>query len=193
MALAPSESSSDSPHRKPSSDDSMNTLSYIKEALASTNYVALGHYSEFIASNIEEFTLVVVGSVLAGLILYPLLRNLEKPKFYFETFSTGDKLGFKVSVERRDVIKDARVICNNVMYPWIEEDKEIPRRDLFTGDITPCVFFPYQVSWDYVDEISLPTRNDRIIIKRPSDVQILLTIKEIPSQKIVFKEFVLIR
>lgn len=89
------------------------------------------------------------------------------------------------------MIKDSRVRCNNINYPWEKGDEKIERKDLYVGD-TPSVFFPYQVSWEYVNEIPHPFRANRIIDRKPSDVGILLTIKEISTQKIVFKESLLI-
>jgi len=146
---------------------------------------------DFLASYMVEFVIVVIGSVLASLILYPLLRNLEKPKFSFETVQDVDKLGFRISVKKR-MIKDCRVRCNNINYSWEDGDKKIERKDLYVGD-TPSVFFPYQLSWSYVKEIPHPSRANRVINKKPSDVGVLFTIKELSTKNILFKEYFLMR
>jgi hypothetical protein len=102
-------------------------------------------------SPLYDLLITVVGVVIAELALYKYMRAMERPKIVIGTARQGNNLGFSVTV-RRKMIKDARVRCNNMNYVWEDEGKP-ERKDLFVGD-TPSLFFPFQMSMKYVDDIS---------------------------------------
>jgi hypothetical protein len=132
---------------------------------------------DFLRDCIVAIVLTVVGVVIADMIL----TYHRKAKFVIETIHKGDKLGFSVSVKRR-TIKDARVRCNNMDYPW-ENGTTSKRKDLFVGD-TPSFVFPFQAKVEYVDDISSKFKD--WIKKDGEDPNgILITIREISTQDVV--------
>lgn len=139
-----------------------------------------------ILSIISGLILTIVGVVIGELAIYHLLRALEKPKLIISTARRENKLGFSVSVKKK-MVKDARVRCNNINYFWEEKDgKEIERKDLFVGD-SPSFFFPFQVDVEYVTDLfGYPNVMVLKCVKEYSG-GILITVKELKSQKIVYQ------
>lgn len=137
---------------------------------------------DFLAQSIGYIIAFVIGvasAVLAGI----LIKKRERPKVIIDTAQKDDRLGFSVSVRRR-MIKDARVRCNNIDCSW-EDTTKIERKDLYVGDV-PSLFFPFQVNVEYTTDISkYPTwATDQ----EQSEGGVLVTVKEITTQKIVYVE-----
>jgi len=110
-----------------------------------------GVFWESFLSPIYSLILTIIGVVIGGLAVYYLLRVRGKPRLFIKTLVRGDNLGFSVSVER-NMIKDARVRCNNINYFW-EDGTKLERKDLYVGD-APSSFFPYRVNVEYVNHMS---------------------------------------
>ncbi|MGD0029391.1 MAG: hypothetical protein ABSC91_10685 [Candidatus Bathyarchaeia archaeon] len=89
-----------------------------------------------------------------------------------------------MSVER-NMIRDARVRCNNINYFW-EDRTRLERKDLYVGD-APCSFFPYRVNVEYVSHIS---ENSGWTHEEESRLSggVLITVKEMTTQKTVHIE-----
>jgi hypothetical protein len=142
-----------------------------------------GAFWESFLSPIYQLILTIIGVVIAGVAVYYLLRAIGKPRFSIKTLVKGDNLGFSVSVER-NMIKDARVRCNNINYFW-EDGTRLERKDLYVGDV-PSSFFPYRVNVEYVNNISENSRTHEEEARFRCGV--LITIKEITTQKTVHVE-----
>jgi hypothetical protein len=143
-----------------------------------------GAFWESFLSPIYQLISTIIGVVIAGVAVYYLLRAIGKPRLFIKTLVKGDNLGFSVSVER-NVIKDARVRCNNINYFW-EDGTRLERKDLYVGD-APSSFFPYRVNVEYVNHISensgwTPEEEARF------SGGVLVTVKEITTQKTVHVE-----
>lgn len=128
--------------------------------------------------------LTIVGVVIGEVALYAYMKARERPKIVIDVARKEEKLGFKVSVKRR-MIKDARIRCNNISYPWEENNTNIGRKDLYVGD-EPSLFFPFQAKVEYVDDVS---NFERVVAEgsEESGKGILITVRDIATQKIIYR------
>jgi len=130
--------------------------------------------------------------VVTVLLAEIIVNYLKKPKLIFDVVNVENNVGISVSVQRK-TIKDARVRCNNISYPWFSISKEgtkieTEKKDLYVGDI-PSVFFPYQASVEYVRNINTPQYNRYFLTKQPLNEPcegIVITVKEKITQKQVY-------
>jgi len=136
---------------------------------------------EFIQSWIFPLIWTIIGVVIGELAVFSYLEARKRPKIVIGILKKENKLGFCVSVEKR-TIKDARVRCNGINYPW-ENGTNIERKDLYVGD-NPSSFFPYQVSAEFIDDVSKVTRWS--IRENEKSGGVSIAVKEIITQKIVF-------
>jgi hypothetical protein len=143
-----------------------------------------GAFWESFPSPIYWAILTIIGVVIGGLAVYYLLRVRGKPRLFIQTLVKGDNLGFGVSVER-NMIKDARVRCNDINYFW-EDGTRLERKDLYVGD-APSSFFPYRVNVEYVNHISEHSKWTYEDETRFSG-GVLITVKEMATQKTVHVE-----
>jgi hypothetical protein len=137
-------------------------------------------------SSLYDLILTIIGVVIADLAVATFLARRGKPKIAIDTVREGDKLGFKVSVDRR-TIKNARVRCNNMSYDWkVEPSGETGYKDLLVGD-EPSSFFPFQVSADYGNTKVKFQVNQQTV--GPYNA-VLISVKEITTQKNILRNVI---
>ena len=141
-------------------------------------YFSIGNLFQ-VTGYVPEIIIAMVSILLAE----QLLSYWRKPKFIFSTEQKGDKLGFSVKVQKKNVI-GAKVRCDGKAYSWDDENKA-EEKNLYVGD-APSSFFPFQVIVDYVED----TGNEG---KEELAKAIIIAVREITTQKVFYGYCVLIR
>jgi hypothetical protein len=144
-------------------------------------------------SSIRDLVLTIIAVVIGEVALYTYFRARERPRIIIG-FASGRgpemrNMEFDISVKRHTV-KNARVRCNNISYPWTEGDAEVDCKDLFVGD-EPSSFFPFHASTEYVDDVTKygsPLAHALNKGKKDSNKGVLVTVREVKTEKIVYSE-----
>jgi hypothetical protein len=139
----------------------------------------------FFQSATYDLIITIIGVVIADLAVAIFWARKGKPKITITSATSGNNMGFDVSVKGHSV-KSARPRCNNISYPWKEDETESNSKDLIVGD-DPSSFFPFQANIEPVDDVS---KCEKSVVKgkQESGKGVLVTVKEIKTEKIVYSD-----
>lgn len=104
-----------------------------------------------LGSPILELILIIEATLASEMVFYKVTRKLETADIKINAQINGNE--FRIQVQSMNkTLRDARVYCNGIWYPWKYESGLELKRDILVGEEPPAFFVPFQVSMEAVAE-----------------------------------------